>query len=372
MKYYLVAGEASGDLHGSNLMKGLLKADPQAEFRFFGGDLMEAVGGTLVKHYRDLAIMGVFAVLANLRTVARNLDQCKKDILDWKPDVVILIDFAGFNFKIAKHAHGKGLKVFYYISPKIWAWHKSRIKLVKAFVHRMFVIFPFEVGFYKGHGVSADFYGNPTIDALQDALSLPVNLPEFQKGNSLEPKPILALLAGSRKQEINLCLPAMIEAALRFPDYQPVIAGAPSIRPELYKAHVKDAKIPVLYGKTYTLLRHASAAIVVSGTATLETALLKVPEVVIYKAGTLTFIIGRPIIRIRFFSLVNLIMEKEVVKELLQFHLARDIEKEVDRLLNDLAYRNEMLAEYELLAEKLGKPGASFRFAEAITHYLKA
>jgi len=371
MKYYLIAGEASGDLHGSNLMKGLLKSDPQAEFRYFGGDLMQAEGGTLVKHFRDAAFMGLFMVLANLRTILRNLRLCKKDILAYAPDAIILIDYPGFNLRIAGFAHKHGFRVFYYISPKIWAWRKSRVYKIKKFVAKMYVLLPFEVEFYNRYNYNTEFLGNPTVDAVYSFMQKIPEPEKFRRENQLDTKPIIALLPGSRKQEIHHCLPEMVKAAEAFPAFQFVIAGAPSMPASVYKKYIGEKQFPILYNKTYELLIHSIAAVVVSGTATLETGLLKVPQVVIYKPGILTYRIGILLVKIKFFSLVNLFMDKEVVKEILQFNLAEEIKHELKRITEDETYRGIMLHNYDILREKAGKPGASIRVAERIVEYLK-
>jgi len=371
MKYYLIAGEASGDLHGSNLMKGLRESDPGAEFRYFGGDLMQAEGGKLVKHFRDTAFMGLFMVLANLGKILKNLRLCKNDILAFAPDAVILIDYPGFNLKIAGFAHKKGFKVFYYISPKIWAWRKSRVYKIKEFVDKMYVLLPFEVEFYKGYGYQTEFLGNPTVDAVDAFMNKSPEPAKFRQENDLDTRPIIALLPGSRKQEISHCLPEMLKAAEAFPAYQFVIAGAPSMPASFYKTIMGDTLCPILYNSTYRLLIHSFAAIVVSGTATLETGLLKIPQVVIYKPGILTYRIGILFVKIKFFSLVNLFMDKEVVKEFLQFNITDEIKQELTKITEDKAYRDKMLENYEILREKAGKPGASLRVARRIVEYLK-
>lgn len=371
MKYYLIAGEASGDLHGSNLMKGIKQFDPKAEFRYFGGDLMQQQGGNLVKHYRDMAFMGLFAVIAHLPAILRNMRLCKNDILAFHPDAVILVDYPGFNLKIAEFAHTKGFRVLYYISPKIWAWKKKRVYAIRKFVDRMFVLLPFEVDFYRQYGYKTEFLGNPVVDAVAAHLALPVDRDQFIHSHGLSGKPIIALLPGSRRQEINNCLPEMITAAQSFPEYQFVIAGAPSMEPSIYEKFLDGKDIPVVYGKTYELLRHAYAAVVVSGTATLETGLLRVPQVVIYKPGIVTYRIGILFVKIRFFSLVNLFMDKEVVKEVLQFDLAGNIVKELKEITGNSAYREAMLRNYDTLIEKAGKPGASVRVAEKIVAFLE-
>jgi len=371
MKYYLIAGEASGDLHGSNLIRAISQVDPAADFRYFGGDLMQAAGGVLVKHYKDMAYMGYFAVLAHLRAISNNMVQCRKDILNYHPDVLILIDFPGFNLRMAEFAKKQGFRTFYYISPKIWAWKKSRIHQIKAFVDQMFVILPFEVGYYKDRGYDVEYLGNPVLDAVSSYKTAHNDSKEqFAAKDGLDKRPIIALLPGSRKQEISLCLPEMIAAAEQFKDYQYVIAAAPSIPLSYYNRFMLHKKIPIVTGKTYDLLANAAAAIVVSGTATLETALIGTPQVVVYKTGSLTYSIGIHIVKVRFFSLPNIIMEKEIVRELLQFNLVKDIVSEVDRILNNTEYRQLMLDHYAQLRERMGKAGVSQRVAERIVGLL--
>jgi len=370
MRYYIIAGEASGDLHGSNLMKGLKEKDQQAEFRFFGGDLMESEGGNLVRHYRNMAFMGFFDVLANLRTIARNLAFCKKDILDWSPDVVILIDYPGFNLKIAEFAHKNRIKVFYYISPKVWAWRKSRVKKLKIFVDRLFVIFPFEVEFFRRHGIGVDYYGNPLLDAIG----------QFRRnaGGSTEgvaypddKRPLVALLAGSRISEIKHCLPEMVKAAAYFPSYRFVVAAVNTVDEKLYREILAGSEIQLVKNQTYSLLEHSSAAVVTSGTATLETALFNVPQVVVYKTGSLTYHLGKLFVKVRFFSLVNIIAGKEVVKELLQQNLAERIREELELILGNTEYRNRMLSDYQNISSSLGEQGVSQKIASGMIDLLK-
>ena len=366
MKYYLVAGEASGDLHGANLMKALKEKDKQAEFRYFGGDLMEAEGGTLVKHYEDMAFMGFVEVVANLRTILKNMSLCKKDILACKPDVLVLIDFPGFNLKIAEFAKKKGLLVCYYISPKVWAWNQKRVLKIKKSVDHLFCILPFEVEFYKQWGMHIDYVGNPLLDAV-DAFTAN---PDFLKKNILPAKKIVALLPGSRKQEISRLLPDMAKVAERFTNFQFVIAGAPTFDADYYRQYIGGMHIPVVFNATYDLLSNAEAAIVASGTATLETALLNVPQVVVYKGNTVTIGIAKILVKIKFISLVNLIMDRGVVKELIQedcnFH---NMSNELDKLVGLDDYRSQMLANYDLLDELMGKPGASAKTAALIIKY---
>jgi lipid-A-disaccharide synthase len=365
MKYYLIAGEASGDLHGANLMKAILKNDPQARFRFWGGDKMQQVGGTLVKHYRDLAFMGFVEVFMNLRTIQKNFALCRKELLDFAPDVVVLIDYPGFNLRMARFARKKGMKVVFYISPTVWAWKQSRVHKIKKYVNRMMVILPFEKDFYAKFGCDVDFVGHPLLDELAEEKPVPRKV--FLEKNNLADRPIVALLPGSREQEIKKILPEMLCVAADFPDYRFVVAGAsPDLRQVYEKFHV-----PVVYGQTHALLRQADAAVVASGTATLETALLDVPQVVVYKMNLLTFILARQFVRLRFVSLVNLILDKEVVKEFLQRDLTRqNLSSELSNLLKNKDYREQMLSEYRLLRKKLGTSGASRRAAEVIAEVL--
>jgi lipid-A-disaccharide synthase len=366
MKYYLVAGEASGDLHGANLTKALKEQDPNAEFRFFGGDLMQAEGGTLVKHYADMAYMGFVEVIANLPTILKNLKQCKQDINAWQPDVLVLIDFPGFNLKIAAYAKSIGLQVNYYISPKVWAWNQKRVLKIKKIVDHLFCILPFEVDFYKSWGMDVDYVGNPLLDAI--AAFNPE--PDFLQQHKLTGKKIIALLPGSRKQEINYLLPQMISVTDRFPDCQFVIAGAPSFDRTFYDQFLGDKNIPVLFNATYNLLSHAYAAVVASGTATLETALFNVPQVVVYKGNALTIAIARMVVKLEFISLVNLIMNSGVVKELIQEDCTTaKINAELDLIINDKTYRENMLANYDRLDERMGLPGASAKTAALIVKY---
>ncbi|MFD0793486.1 lipid-A-disaccharide synthase [Mucilaginibacter litoreus] len=368
MKYYLVAGEASGDLHGANLMKALKELDTEAQFRYFGGDLMQAEGGTLVKHYAEMAFMGFVEVVMNLNTILKNLKHCKQDIAAYQPDVLVLIDFPGFNLKIAEFAKQHGLLVCYYISPKVWAWNQKRVLKIKRIVDHLFCILPFEVDFYKSWGMDIDYVGNPLLDAV-DAFK-PDN--QFLQKYNLNTKKIIALLPGSRKQEISRLLPDMASVITNFPNYQFVIAGAPSFAPAYYDTYIGDTKTQVIFNATYDILANAHAAVVASGTATLETALFKVPQIVVYKGNPLTIKIARSLIKIGFISLVNLIMDKLVVKELIQEYCTPvNISEELNKLIDDNAYRNKMLANYDLLLDKMGAPGASGKTAGLIINYAK-
>ena len=370
MKYYIIAGEASGDLHGSNLMKELYKKDPSADIRFWGGDLMKDVGGTLVKHYRDLAFMGFIEVIFNLKTIFDNIKICKKDILEFKPDVLIFIDYPGFNMRIAKWAKALGMKTHYYISPQIWAWKESRITDIKRDIDEMFVILPFEKKFYEEkHHFPVEFVGHPLIDAIHNQVQTDPAL--FRKENQLNDKPIIAILPGSRKQEITKMLSVMLSVVKDFPDYQFVIAGAPSQEYSFYKDFITQDNIKFISNKTYDLLRNATAALVTSGTATLETALFKVPEVVCYKGSWASYQIAKRIITLKYISLVNLIMDEEVVTELIQDDCTtKRIHEELQKILKP-SNRIMLLEKYVLLEEKLGGIGASEKTAALIVDDLK-
>ena len=370
MKYYLIAGEASGDLHASNLMASLKKADPQAEFRYMGGDLMQAQGGTLVKHYREMAYMGFIPVLTHLRTILRNMRTCREDIRRYRPDAVILVDYPGFNLKIAEYVKSNlQIPVYYYISPKIWAWKKYRIKAIRKYVDRVLCILPFETGFYRTLRYEVTYVGNPSVDSVAFRENADETREAFTEANRLPQKPIIALLAGSRRQEISDNLPTMLEAVAAFPGYQAVIAGAPGIEPDYYRQYTGNDRVSIVFGQTYRLLQQSSAALVTSGTATLETALFRVPQVVCYKmkAKRLTYFIFKHFFPISYISLVNLIAGREIVQELfsLRFSL-ENIHRELDRILTDTSYREQMLQGYEEVASLLGKPGASDRAAQFI------
>ena len=371
MKYFIIAGEASGDLHASNLMRELRKADSQAEFCFLGGDLMQAQGGKLVKHYRQMAFMGIIAVLKNARTVLKNLSDCKKAIVDFQPDVLSLVDYPSFNLRIARFVKENlnRTKVYYYISPKIWAWKEYRINEIKRYVDKMFTIFPFETAFYAKHKFPVEYVGNPTVDSISKRPNQQQTFTQFCTENNLPEKPIIAILSGSRKQEIAACLPRMLEAGLRFTDYPVVVAGAPAIEPALYDSILKERKVKVVYGKTYELLQQAKAAVVNSGTATLETALIGTPEVVVYHVplGRIGFLAKEIVVRTKYVSLVNIVSEKLVVKELLA-HLftVENIVAELELILKNKNYRQNMLSEYAQLRMQLGEPGAAERAAKKI------
>ena len=377
MKYYLIVGEASGDLHASHLMAALKVEDPQAEFRFFGGDLMAAVGGTMVKHYKELAYMGFIPVLLHLRTIFANMKRCKEDIVAWQPDVVILVDYPGFNLSIAKFLRAKThIPVYYYISPKIWAWKEYRIKNIKRDVDELFSILPFEVEFFEDkHHYPIHYVGNPTVDEVTlFRAEHPETFDDFIRENNLDSKPIIALLAGSRKQEIKDNLPDMLRAASAFPEYQLVLAGAPGISPDYYHEYIGDAKVKILFGQTYRLLQQAEAALVTSGTATLETALFRVPQAVCYHTpiGKVISFLRRHIRTVKYISLVNLIANREVVKELVADTMTvEQARAELERILYDKDYRQRMLDGYEYMTARLGDAGAPKRAAQEMVHLLR-
>ncbi len=372
MKYYIIAGEASGDLHASNLIRELKKLDVNSDFRCWGGDLMQQQGATLVKHYRDLAFMGFTEVAANIRTIMKNIEMCKTDIANYKPDAVILVDYPGFNLRIAEYAHQAGFRVFYYISPQIWAWKTSRVHKIQKFVDRMFVILPFEKDFYDNYGVEVDFVGHPLLDMIE---AMPPNDEDtFRRTYSLSTKPIVALLPGSRKQEISKMLPLMLSVVPDFPDCQFVVAGAPSVEKEFYNNLIGNLKAGFVSRATHALLQNSFAALVTSGTATLETALFEVPEVVCYKGGFVSYQIAKRVINksmIKYISLVNLIMEKEVVRELIQNELnTPNLKKELIKITATSSTRQKILEDYRLLKVKLGGSGASENTARLILNYL--
>lgn len=381
MKYYLIAGEASGDLHASNLMKELKAVDREADFRFYGGDLMQQVGGTLVKHYREMAYMGFIPVLMHLPAILRNMKECKHDLLDWHPDVVILVDYPGFNLDIAKFLKSRtSIPVHYYISPKIWAWKEYRIKNIRRDVDEMFSILPFEVDFYKKHKYKIHYVGNPCVDAVEQFKESEYGketFSEFCNRNQLKEQPIIALLAGSRRQEIKDNLKLMIEGAKRFGDYQMVIAGAPNIEEEYYRRFIPIEnidKVKIVKEQTYRLLQQSSAALVTSGTATLETAIMNVPQVVCYytPCGKFISMLRKQILKVKYISLVNLIVDREIVTELVADKMnAENVAHELELILPQGQKREEMLSDYKEMAEKLGTSGASKRAAEGIYNIIR-
>lgn len=359
MKYYLIAGEASGDLHASNLMKELKKLDTDAVFRCWGGDKMQDAGGTILKHYRELAFMGFTEVLMNLGTIMKNIDLCKKDIAAWKPDTVIFVDYPGFNLRIAPYVKKLGIRTVWYISPQVWAWKESRVKKLKACIDKMLVILPFEKDFFRKWNYEVEYVGHPLLDSLSPTLS------------EKEREQIVAILPGSRKQEIAVMLPEMLEVVDKFPDYKFIIAGAPSVDKEFYNTYTGNKNANVVFGETYSLLSKASAAVVTSGTATLETALHGTPEVVCYKGSGISYLIAKRLIKVKYISLVNLIMDKPVVTELIQDEMnATNIEKELRNILEDQQDIATMKNDFTALREKLGNSGASERAAKIVFDYL--
>lgn len=364
-KIYIIAGEASGDLHASNLMRAILTIEKEVDFRFWGGDrMLEIQKDGLVKHIKDLAFMGFVEVLMNLRTILGNMKICKQDILKYKPDALILVDYPGFNLRIAEWAKEQGIPVHYYISPQVWAWKQSRVKKIKQCVDHMYVILPFEKPFYEQFDYSVEFVGHPLLDEIQRYYAAESSK-DFRERNQLYDQRIIAVLPGSRKQEVSIKLPIMLEAAKQLKDVQVVIAGAPSLSPDFYKTFMKDEKI--IFGQTYDLLANSHAAIVTSGTATLETALFKVPEVVCYKGSNISYQIAKRLIKVKFISLVNLIMDKEIVKELIQHECtAENIVREIQALIDEGQRRDEMLKSYSILESKLGGGGASKKVAQSL------
>lgn len=368
MKYFVIAGETSGDLHGANLISELKMVDAESSFKLVGGDGMAAAANVKpILHTTELAFMGFVEVLSNLDKIAKNLNLVKKELLDYNPDVLILIDFPGFNLRVAEFAKKNKIKVCYYISPKIWAWNQKRVYKIKKVVDRMYCILPFEVDFYKRYGMEVEYVGNPLLDAIAQHQPNP----DFLKEKNLDERPIIALLPGSREMEVKKLLPVMAELKYKFPAHQLVIAGAPNLTHEFYKENMKLANLPVVFHATYDLLQHAKAAVVTSGTATLETALLNVPQVVVYKANALTVAIARQLIKVRFISLVNLITNMLSVRELIQKDCTPDaISAELHALMNQKDYRENVLENYELLHKLIGEPGASKRTAESIYKFV--
>jgi lipid-A-disaccharide synthase len=367
LKIYIISGEASGDLHGSNVMKELLAEEKEIDFRFWGGDKMSEVSGLKpAKHIKDLAFMGFSEVIMNLKTILNNIKFCKKDIEEFKPDGILLIDYPGFNLRIAEWAKEKGIKVYYYVSPQIWAWKQNRVHKIKRVVDHMFTILPFEKSFYDKFNYDVEYVGHPLLDAIEQYREIQLSPEEFRNQNNLSDKPIIAILPGSRKQEISKKLPVMLEATKDFKGYQFIIAGAPSLDPEFYNQFIsKDTNI--LFGKTYDILSASEAAIVTSGTATLETALLKIPEVVCYKASPISYSIAKRLVKIKFISLVNLIMDEEIVKELIQHDCnAKKIENELKQIVIGGNKRELILSKYTEMAEILGGGGASRKVAHSL------
>jgi lipid-A-disaccharide synthase len=365
LKYYLIAGEASGDMHGSNLMKALKQKDAQAQFRFWGGHKMQEVGGAQVEHYKNTAFMGFWEVITHLRTILRFIKRCKQDIIDWKPDVLILIDYPGFNLRIAEFAKQKGFKVVYYISPQIWAWKENRIHKIKSCVDKMLVILPFEKDFYKKWNYEVDFVGHPLIDEIKQNDFSAIMLQKYEK-------PIVAVLPGSRKQEIKAILPQFLKLAHQYPQYQFIVAGLSHIESDFYQSFIKESPVTIIYDKTYTLLANSHAALVASGTATLETALFKVPMLVGYKGSFLSYHIGKMLVKVKYIALVNLIMDEPVIDELIQYDLNNEnLQIAFEKILNE-THRKELLSKYNVLEQKLGGEGASANAADVIFSDLNA
>ncbi len=373
MKYFIIAGEASGDLHASNLMHQLKEIDKDAEFCYLGGDLMQAVGGKLIIHYREMAFMGFWNVIKNGGKVLNNLKLAKEAIEQFQPDVVILVDYPSFNLRIARFVKENfNTPVFYYISPKLWAWKEFRIKQIKKYVDKMFTIFPFETSFYKKHNYEVEYVGNPTVDSITTRPNQDEKFEQFIKRNNLDEKPIIALLPGSRKQEITACLPRMIEAAKQFENYQIVVSGAPGNEINFYNDLIGEQAI--VFNQTYELLTQASVAVVNSGTATLETALIGTPQVVVYHVALsrIALKIKPYVIKTKFVSLVNILAGKEVVKELLGHHFTiNNLTLEIEKLLNDASYQNTIRENYDKIKLELGENGSSYQAAKAIFSNLK-
>lgn len=372
MRYFIIAGEQSGDLHGSNLIRGIRKADPDACIRGWGGELMQDAGAEILMHYGRLAIMGFINILLNIRTIAKNITLCKKQLKDFSPDVVILIDYPGFNLRIAEFAKSESIRVFYYISPKLWAWKESRVKKVRMYVDRMFIIFPFEVEFYRNHNINVEYYGNPLVDEIDRKKTQLGNKVELKRTLGLDDRPVIAMLAGSRRHEVSHILPEMVKTVKYFTGFQFVLACVKTVPEKYYTDIIGDAPVKLVFDKTYEVLALSEAALVKSGTSTLEAALLGIPQVVCYKGDTISFEIARRLVKLRFISLVNLIMEKEIVKELIQYFLTeKNIYNELRLIISGGSGREKMLEEYEQLSKKLGPPGASGRIAAEMVKLLK-
>jgi lipid-A-disaccharide synthase len=365
-RLYIIAGEASGDLHGSNLLAALKEINPAIETRCWGGDLMKKEGATIVKHISELAFMGFVEVLFNLRTILKNIDFCKKDILEFKPDILVLIDYPGFNLRIAEWAKKNNIIVHYYISPQVWAWKQSRVYKIKRSVDKMYTILPFENSFYEKFDYSTEYVGHPLLDEIEKHAQHSIDKTEFLSNNNLTDLPIIALLPGSRKQEIHVKLPIMLAAVKDLKTHQIVIAGAPNQSLDMYQAF-ESLGITIIFGQTYNLLSFSELAVVTSGTATLETALFTVPQVVCYKGSWISYFIARTLIKIKYISLVNLIMDKLVVKELIQQECtASNIRQEIELLIENNSYRNEMITNYKEMRLVLGQGGASKKVAQSL------
>lgn len=372
MKYYLIAGEASGDLHGSNLMRELLLQDHAAEFRFWGGDRMQAVGGFMVRHYKDHDHMGIVEVIKHLPKILNNIKSCKRDIAEWKPDAVIFVDFPGFNLRIVPYVKQLGIKTFYYISPTVWAWKESRVKIFQKYVDRLFVELPFVKDFYeKRYGYEVDFVGHPLLDSIAQR-PCSTTLDEFIHANHLPRKPIIALLPGSRPAEIRENLKTMQHVAQQFGDYEFVIGAMSRFSADFYRKYIHSPNVSLVFDQTYDLLHHAQAAVVVSGSATLETAIIGTPMIIVYQTSPVTFYIGKLFVKLNHLGLPNIIMDREIAPEFLQKDMTpRNISKSLDGLLHNSQIRGKILNDYALLRERLGNEGASRRTAELIWKYIR-
>lgn len=372
MKYFIIAGEQSGDLHGSNLVRELFNKDKDARITCWGGDLMESAGATLLVHYRKLAFMGFVAVIRNLGEISKNFSLCKRQIIQYKPDVVIFIDYPGFNLRIAEFAKKAGFRTFYYISPKLWAWHEGRVKKIKKFIDRIFIIFPFEVDFYKKHGITVEYLGNPLIDEIEKRISQFPSRQDMNRFLGIDEKPVIAFLAGSRRHEIEIILPEMMKIVKYFPDYQFVLAGVKNIPDQLYLNIIGNAPVRLIKERTYEILFAAEAALVTSGTATLEAALHNTPQVVCYKGDFFSMLIAWMVVRVKYISLVNLIMNSEVVKELVQYDITeKSVLKELTAILPGGEKRFKILSDYKELKDRLGSAGASGRIAGEMVRELR-
>lgn len=375
MRYYIIAGEASGDLHGANLMKGIKNHDPQAEFRFWGGDKMAEVGGkdSLAMHYKQASIMGFVEVLMNLRTIKRHMDYCKRDILAFKPDVIIHIDYPGFNLAIAKFAKRHGFKTFYYIAPKVWAWKESRVKLLRRWVDKLFIIFPFEIEYFRKHGIEGFYAGNPLMDSIAQRRGAIPERGEFFAKNGLENRPTIALLSGSRSSEIKYNLPVMVSASRLLPEYQFVVAGVSWLDKSLYDKYLNGSNVKIITDQTYELLNHSDGALVTSGTATLETALLGIPQVVCYRFSAISSAIARLLVKIKWVSLVNLVMQRSVVCELLLHNFtAENAAAQLRAVIPGGEKHQKLIEDYAQLRAAIGEDGASDRFAAEMVRILKS
>jgi lipid-A-disaccharide synthase len=372
MKYFIIAGEPSGDLHGSNLLRNLITVDPDADISCWGGDMMKEAGGTLLKHYRETAFMGVWEVLINIRKVKANFTECRSQIDTIRPDVVILIDYPGFNLRIAKYVKNLGIRVFYFISPKFWAWNEGRVEKIKKYVDRLYIIFPFEKAFFKKHGYDAIYLGNPLIDQVESWHRDTGDRKTIMNSLGLGEKPVIALLAGSRLQEVKKVLPVMVSVASSLPDYQFVVAGMEHLSENIYRDIIGSLPVAVIYRRTYDLLAVAEAALVTSGTATLEAALFDVPQIVCYKTSALTYHISKMVIKVRFISLVNLIMDREMVRELIQADLNQmTLCRELQGIIRTGHKHDIIRADYKQLCRILGDSGASARIASDMVDNLK-